>query len=264
MSLTKKNLKIIENFNILKTQIKSLLDDKLNKKTHLQNYLYFTIAPVISYTESIIILCKYGKFNAAQALLRTLFEVHINIIYYQIGDIEKKLSIAAKKESDWKRNSVNSIIKLIEKYPNLESSKENSLYNKENLKIITKKINEERLAIINTNKLKENDTELKLFDKAMVCENAKIEEVEPGHFELMYRLPYNLLSTYVHLDAQGIESFIGKDSSGKYFFKEDDSEDLIISQPIAICIDLIENLYKHKVIIGNPPKIINTIKKLIK
>ncbi|MFA5071983.1 MAG: DUF5677 domain-containing protein [Candidatus Paceibacterota bacterium] len=264
MSLTAKNLKIVESFNYLKTQINSLLDNNLKGKTHLQNYLYFVVAPVFNYTESIIILCDQGKFNAASVLLRSLIEAHINIIYYQINDTEKKLSMAVKKQFDWRKKSVNLFINLIKKYPNLESPKENSSYNIKNLEKKFKKIDEARNDIISINKLKEGDKDLNLYDKAISCDNAKIEKAEPGHFELIHRLFYNILSTYVHLDIPGLESFVGKNDDGKYFFKDETAnEDLLISQSIDICIALIKDLYENKVIMGDPPESLNIIEKLL-
>ena len=123
MTLSEKNTKIVNHFSLLKKTIDPLLDNKLKNKSHLQNYLFFTVAPVFNYTEAIIILSEAGKFNAAQMLLRSLFETHINIHYYSNGDIEKKLAIAAKSQFDWRRTVVNSFIDLIAKYKNLESKK---------------------------------------------------------------------------------------------------------------------------------------------
>lgn len=263
MSLTEKNSKIVEIFVSLKEKINLLLDNYPHNKTHLQNYLYFTVPSFFNYTESIIILCEQGKFNAAQSLLRSLFEAHINVIYFQTGDVERRLAITAKAQFDWRKKVIDLFIKLIKDYPNLESPIKGNLYNKDYLETTLEGINKYRLAIITGNQLTEKDKDPNLLEKAKLCDAAKIEKSEPGHFELMYHLVYRQLSSYTHLDIQGIESFVNKDSEGKYIFKEKPNEDLLISESIGICVALIKDLYKNEVIMGNVPESLNITEKLV-
>lgn len=220
MSLSKKNLKIVENFISLKEQINLLLSNYPSNKTHLQNYLYFTVYPFFNYTESIIILCEQGKFNAAQSLLRSLFEAHINIIYFQTGNVEQRLAITAKTQFDWRKKVLNSFIKLIKDYPNLESPIKGNLYNKDYLEATLEGNNKYILTIINNNQLVKDDKDPNLLEKAKLCDAAKIEKNEPGHFELMYHLVYRQLSSYTRLDIQGIESFVNKDSEENIYLKK--------------------------------------------
>ncbi len=250
MNLSEKNKKVVEYFDSLKKEINFNLNHKLTDKTHIQNYLYFTVAPVFNYTEAIIILCKEEKFNAAQSLLRSLFEAHINIQYYTSGDTDKKLAIAAKRQFDWRRTVVNAFKKLVKDYPHFLSSEPDSLYNLDYQDKTLEEIDKHRTAIIKGNDLVDKDKDPDLIDKTILCDDAKIPDAEPGHFELMYHLIYRQLSSFVHLDIQGIESFTNKDENGTYFFIEKPDEDLLISQSISICVALAKDLYDNKVISG--------------
>jgi hypothetical protein len=288
MSISEKNQKAIEYFYLLKKEVDSKLDHKLTNKTHVQNYLYFTLSPVFNYAEAIIILCKENKFNAAQPLLRSLFETHINIQYYTNGDnVEKKLAIAAKAQFDWNRTVVNSFVQLISKYKNLESNMSNSVYNKIFLEKTLEHTDRERNAIIKGNHLigkdtkeipvicthckncinsknyiEKEDREPSTLQKAIICDTYNIEETEAGHFESMYHLVYRQLSSYTHLDIVGITSFVEKDGEGNYFFKESSDEDSLIKNSIDICVELVKDLYKHNVIDDEPSNYINEIKSI--
>lgn len=263
MGLNEKNSKVVNHFFTLRDEINSLLDNKLVNKSHLQNYLFFTVAPLFNYTEAIIILSKSGKSNAAQMLLRSLFETHINIHYYSNGDIEKKLAVAAKRQFDWRRTVVNSFIELITKYRNLESYKEKSVFNRGYLENKLIEINNNREIIVRSNGIKIDDKDPDLLDKAKLCDGMKLRGVESGHFESMYHLVYRQLSSFVHLDMQGIESFNNKNEKGEYFFEEKNDEDLLISQSVGICIALIKDLYETKVIRGNLHEAVKSIEDLI-
>lgn len=263
MSLSEKNQKVVEYFYSLKKEIDSNLNHKLTNQTHIQNYLYFTVAPVFNYTEAIIILCKEKKFNAAQSLLRSLFETHINIQYYTSDNTDKKLAIAAKRQFDWRIIVVNAFKKLAKDYPNFLSNDSNSLYNNDYQDKTLEEINKHRSAIIKGNNLTDQDKDPDLLEKTKLCDKAKIPDAEPGHFELMYHLVYRQLSSFVHLDIQGIESFTNKDESGNYFFIEKPDEDLLISQSIGICVALAKDLYDNKVINSDRSENIKSIDDLL-
>jgi len=59
---------LINEFYKLKEEVNSLLEkENVGKFSYLQYYLYFNYCPLFSFAESIIILCKNGKFNSANA-----------------------------------------------------------------------------------------------------------------------------------------------------------------------------------------------------
>src|SRR3989344_2915010 len=126
--------KIKEGFLKLKDEISQLLSgaDK-GSYTHLQNYIYFAHHPIFSFTEAILTLCENKKSHAAKVLLITLFEAHIDVIYHQLGDSEQRLAFSTKRMFDERVTILTEIVKLIEKYPNLESKDTNKLFNKEYL-----------------------------------------------------------------------------------------------------------------------------------
>src|SRR3990167_3539573 len=118
----------------LKQEITHLLSCvNRNGYSHLQNYIFFAHKPIFSFTEAILILCGNKKSHAAKVLLRTLFEAHIDIIYHQVKDSEKRLAFSSKRMFDERITVLREILDLIKRYPNLESHDTTQLFNKEYL-----------------------------------------------------------------------------------------------------------------------------------
>ncbi len=253
---------IVKNFYILKKEIDSVLIAFQCKGTHLQNYLYFIYAPVFNYTDSIIVLCNNGKYNAASALLRSLIEAHINIIYHQLNDSEHKLAVSAKAEFDDKLKGIRELKKLIKKYPNLESTDPKKLFSQEWLDEAEKWAVVQHKAILKGNNLKKEEP-LDLKSKAIKCDQANLKNTEGGSFERIYNIIYRQLSPFVHLDISGLESFAEKDENGKYVFKDSYEGEMLISQAIDISIALTKDLFDNKVIEGKIPGIVYTLEKLL-
>lgn len=239
--------------------IKKHLDERLQDaedRTYVQNYLYLVCGPLFNYTEAIIILCREGKYNAGAALIRCLFEAHINIIYHQTGDSKRRLAISAKHQAVENRKIVVGILKLIEDYPNQESSNTSALFNKIYLNQRLEEINRTIDSISQPNDLRKDDKDPKLIEKAKACDSEDINEAEPRHFQGMYELVYRYLSPYVHLNIQGLQAFVVKNDAGKLVFQENVDESTLISQSVAICIALARDLYENEVLIGDAPAII--------
>lgn len=262
MAITQKTTEIIGCFY----RIKNILDEALSgdkvEMTHLQNYLYFTYGPVFNYTDAIIKLCEHGKNNAASALLRSLFEVHINIIYHQEGDIERKLSISAKQRLDQLNKAFRGISSLITKHPNQGTDDEGSLYNQKYLTRALAELTIQKEALLKANNLYDEDITPALVDKAIHCDGLKLDNVEPGHFESLYHLIYRQLSSSVHLDIDGLGYFIDQDDDGKYTFREKYDEDLLIHQAASISLALVKDLFLHEVLKGEPLEDIGILEEL--
>ncbi len=246
----------------LKKEITNLLSDANRSKfSPLQNSLFFAQKPIFSFAEAILILCEKKKSNAAKVLLRTLFEAHIDVIYHQIKDSERRLAFSAKRMFDERITVLNEILSLIKKYPNLESEDETKLFNS---KYLTKALADQdthRQAILRANP---NLTGTKhLQDKAKLCEEGEVKNSEPGSFERMYSLIYRQLSPVAHLNIEGLQEFVGQDEYGKIFFHDGDNGDFIATQAVEISIAFSKDLYDNKILTGEQAEIIQEAEKFI-
>ena len=197
------------NFFKLKREVEPLIKATNTKgKTHLQNYLYFACYPLFSYVESAIILYEKGKAQTLESVLRSLIELHINVIYYQVAESDYRLALAVKNQFDEKVKGVREIKQLMQKYSNLKSSDPSNLFSDAWLDNAENWAVEFRAAVIRGNNLSENIKEPGLKDKAIKCDQAAIKGVEPGHFERMYHLVYRQLSPSTHLNIAGLQGFV--------------------------------------------------------
>jgi len=254
--------KLKESFLKLKREITELLNNsKDSTYSHLQNYIYFAHHPIFSFTEAILILCENRKSNAAKVLLRTLFEAHIDTIYHQVKDSEQRLAFSAKTMFEGRIIMLQEISKLIEKYPNLESSDANQIFNIGNLKKAIVDQTEHKEAILRANPGLTGTKHLQV--KSRLCEEEKVKNAESGSFERMYSLIYRQLSPVAHLNIDGLQSFVGQDKYGKIFFHDGDDEDFIATQAVDISVAFIKDLYDNKVIVSEPLAMIKEIEALI-
>ncbi|KKT57669.1 MAG: hypothetical protein UW81_C0008G0006 [Candidatus Giovannonibacteria bacterium GW2011_GWC2_44_9] len=254
--------KLKKKFLKLKIEIKDLLNNiDTSRHTHLQNYIYFAHHPVFSFTESIIILCENRKSHVAKVLLRALFEAHIDIIYHQFGNSEQRLAFSAKRMFCERITILEEILNLIKRYPNLESTNQEQLFNKKYLEraIGDQKIHKE--AILKGNPDLKGTKSLQ--EKAKLCEKEEVKNSEKGHFERMYSLIYRQLSPVAHLNIEGFQEFIGKDEYGKIFFHDGDDGDFVATEAVKICLAFTKDLYDNKILTGDPIQIIDSIEKLI-
>lgn len=244
----------------------SILIDKADtsKYTHLQNYLYFVYFPLFSYAESIIILSESGKFHSAKVLLRSLFETHINVIYYQTGDSEHKLALAAKKGFDGKLSGVKELKNLIKKYPNLESHDSANLFSNAWLDSAIEWVEEYLKGILRANNLTKKNQDPDLKAKTTKCDEAAHEKIEPGHFGRMYSVIYRQLSSPVHLNIEGLQTFVRQYNDGKYIFDDGDDGELLVNEAISICIAFVKDLYDLQVLVGQRPVILAELEDKIK
>lgn len=234
-------------------------------KNHLQNYLYFSCYPLFSYVESIVILCEHGKFRTTESLLRSLIELHINVIYYQVAESDHRLALSVKTEFDGKLKGVREIKELIRKYPNLKSTDPANLFSDEWLQEAEEWTERERQAVIKGNSLDEKTQELGLKDKAIKCDQANLEGVEEGHFERMYHLIYRQLSPSTHLNIGGIQGFVDKGENGGYSFSDGDTKGhFLMQEAISVCIALTKDLYENGVIEEALPDTVGKIEELLK
>lgn len=256
--------KLKEEFFKLKQKVKELLNViKTAKQTHLQNYLYFAHHPVFSFTESIIILCDNGKSRVAEVLLRTLFEVHIDIIYHQLGNSEERLALSTRQVFDERIIILKEISALIKKYPNFESSEPNDLFNKSNLANIIDDQELHKKAILKGNPRLEGRKKLHVYEKAKLCDDGQVKNAEKGNFDRMYSLIYRQLSPVSHLNIEGLQEFIGQDKYGKLFFYDGNDGNFIIREAISICLAFTKDLYDNEILKDKPIQAIEEMEKLI-
>ncbi|MEK7133453.1 MAG: DUF5677 domain-containing protein [Patescibacteria group bacterium] len=254
--------KLKDAFLKLKSEIVELLrtSDK-GKYTHLQNYIYFAHHPIFSFTEAILILCENKKSHAAKVLLRTLFEAHIDIIYHQVKDSEKRLAFSSKRMFDERIIVLKEILDLIKKYPNLESNDSTQLFNKGYLNKAITDQTKHKEAILRANPDLTGTKHLR--EKARLCEEGDVTNAEPGSFERMYSLIYRQLSPVAHLNIDGLQAFIGQDRYGEIFFHDGGDEDFIATQAVDISLAFSKDLYDNKVIVGEQVVMIKEVEKLI-
>ena len=235
------------------------------KKNHLQAYLYFSCYPLFSYVESIIILCENGKFQTAESLLRSLIELHINVIYYQVADSDRRLAVSVKKMFEEKIKGIRELKQLIQKYPNLKSEDPKKLFSNEWLDKAEEWAEKEKQAVLKGSHLDENVPELSLKDKAIKCDQASIKDAEKGHFERIYHVIYRQLSPSTHLNIGGLQNFVEQDEEGRYTFSDGDHKGYYLMQEaISICVALTKDLYENKVIKSDLPDTISELEKLLK
>ncbi len=263
MDSTNNTLK--EEFLKLKEKVEPHIQSGGTKhKNHLQSYLFFACYPLFSFVESIVILCENGKFQTSESLLRSLIELHINVIYYQVADSDRRLAVSVKKGFDEKIKGIREIKKLIRKYPNLSSEDPKKLFSNEWLEKAESWAEAERKAVLEGNNLDEDVMELNLIDKAIKCDQADIKNVEKGHFERMYHVIYRQLSPSTHLNIAGIQGFVDQRADGQYSFSEGDPKSCYLMQTaIDICVALTKDLYENKVIEGDWPENISALEKLL-
>ena len=234
-------------------------------KNHLQNYLYFSCYPLFSYVESIVILCERGKFRTSESLLRSLIELHINVIYYQVSESDHRLALSVKTEFDEKLKGVREIKELIRKYPNLKSTNPANLFSDEWLQEAEQWTERERQAVIRGNNLDEKTKDLDLKAKAIKCDQAELAGVEKGHFERMYHLIYRQLSPSTHLNVGGLQGFVDQGRDREYSFSDGDTRGyFLMHEAISICVALTKDLYENGVIEGSPPDTVSKLEELLK
>lgn len=243
---------IITDFSVLIEQTKPLLHKNTGSYSYIQNYLYFMHYLLFSFTESIILLYKENKFHAASVLLRSLVEGHINIVYHQLGDTNKKLALSAKESADSRLTVINKLSELIHKYPNLESQDPSALLSKKYLEDIKNDVTNQRQGILRGNSIAEKDKALDLEAKAIKCDGEN-ENIEKGHFERMYTVIYRYLSPVAHLNIEALNVVVTKSNQGNYDFNEGDGGKTYVVDAVGICVAYIKDLYENKVIEGKVP-----------
>ncbi len=254
-------------FNQLKVQIISLLErEHTSRFTHIQHYILFFSHPLFSFTDSIIILCQNGKYNSAQVLLRSLYEAHINIIYHQVADSERRLALSAKELQDGRLKVLNEIKDLIRRYPNQRSPDPEKLFNEAYLDSQVQKAKREQQKIMEANNLAEKEKPLSLKDKAIACDDGdvSVKNAEPGSFQRMYSLIYRQLSPAAHLDVEGLQYFVDKKDDSTLVFTDGDGGDHLIGSAIDICVAYIKDLYDSKILEGEPPATLGRVEELLK
>lgn len=260
-----------KSFLELKSEIILMLEKyDTQKKDYLSNYLYFASFPIFSFIESVIILCNANKAHVAKVLLRSLFEIHINVVYHVTSQSNHTLALAAKSSFDEKLKSIAGIKELIERHPNLLSDDSDNLFSLEWLLEAERWSNENVKAILKGNSLKETDQDLDLKSKTLRCDKLYIKaandnpKLENGHFERMYNVIYRQLSTTAHLNIEGIQTFVDKDPSGRYMFEDGDDGGFISGQAVEIGVAFVKDLYECNVLIGKRIEALTQVEKLLK
>lgn len=247
--------------------IKDVVDYKILERksdTKIQNYLFIMYGPFVNYTESIILLCEKGKLNAASVILRSLVEAHINIIYMQIGDKKKHLAEAAFEGFRQKVSVCDNFLKLLEKYPDLQSQDDTSLYNIDRLNHMKKFAMQGRDSILELNDidLKYQDKRYKvdLLEKARMCDSSGVAGTKLGYFEDLYTLKYRYLSPVAHLNIEGLQHFV-EGEGDEMVYKDGNQKDMIQGEAIGLYAALVKDLYEEGVITGDVPSEVDELLK---
>lgn len=249
----------------LKHEISILLDQEdKTKYSYLQNYLYINHYPLFSYAESVIILCENRKYNSASVLLRVLIETHINIVYHQLNDSERRLALSAKVSFDQKIRILNELQELIKRHSNLESKDPTDLFSHAYIEKSLEWSKVHRQAIIKANNLNEGDRDLDLKSKALRCDQEFNGNADKGHFERMYTVIYRYLSPFTHLDIEGLQMFVDGDTVSQRSFHDGANGDHLAAEAIDVCVAFSKDLYDQGLIKGERIEIINTVENLLR
>ncbi|MFZ2886585.1 MAG: DUF5677 domain-containing protein [Minisyncoccia bacterium] len=256
---------LIREFNQLKAEMIACLEaTSTSGFSHIQHYILFFSHPLFSFTDSIVILCQNGKFNSAQVLLRSLLEAHINIIYHQVADTERRLALSAKELQDSRFKVLSEIKDLIRLYPNQRDQDQSKLFNEIYLDSQIERVKREQLAIKRANNLSINEKPPGLRDKAIACDAGDVKNAEPGSFQRMYTLIYRQLSPAAHLDVEGLQYFVDKNDDSSLVFTDGDSGDHLIRNAIDICLAYMKDLFDSKILDGEPSATLRRVEQLLK
>lgn len=260
------NLKEVEvQYQYTRVMIDKLIEKKLNANPdHLRNYLLFLYGPVSSYLESIIILLKHKKFNAAKVILRSLVEAHIKATYYQVYETEKSSATAAKECSFQKLKTVKEFGELLAKHPSLQVSDDSSMYNPKKLDEMRTRAQREIDEVVRLNDIETDEKEPDLKVLAMKCDSAKVDQAPDGHFLEMYTLIYRYLSPVAHLNILGLQHFFQENPNGHTVYKEDDETSQTIAYALGIWVALVKDLFENKVILASVPADLLSLEESIK
>lgn len=248
-----------DQFFTIKDVVSMRLETHKNE-TKIQNYLYIMYGPFENYTESIILLCKNGKLNAASVVLRSLVEAHINIIYMQIGDKKKHLAEATYEGFKQKVSVCDNFLALIKKYPNLESQDQTSLYNIDRLNDMKDFAVHRRDSIPRLNEVDVKYKKVDLITKARRCDESMIADTTPGFLEDLYTLQYRYLSPIAHLNIEGLQHFVDE-RDGVLIHKDGNQKEMIQGTAIGLYAALVKDLYENEVISGKVPAEVDELLK---
>ena len=232
--------------------------DELNRQVqsddlnYLQNFLLYSFVPVHNFSESIFLLCKDSRPHTAQVLLRSIYEAYMTIEYIKNADTDKRLALFAKDSFRTRKGHICELESLVKRYPHLENS--TPVLEKTNIASLRKFVEDHLSGFKSANGLDGEDLPkfiemIKQMDKESVGD-------KKGRHELSYNIMYRQLSQYTHLSSWGLELFAsqGPDTI-TYSLGQEKEVDYIVGQTFLYYFDLLDGLYKHKVLQGEIPKI---------
>lgn len=255
--LSEHDQKKLEAFEIMVNAVK---DDFIsrpiyrNKLTPKQTLLVTMFAAVNSYTEAIFELCKQGRGEAANVIMRSVTEAFINSNYIFSYPNDKKLHLFAIEDSYYKRSFVCVMNDYFSRYPKQRSASWSRKIMKEMEDIPKKELIEyaEKVGISFENKDEFDQAFGSLLSRAKEVDERlhKKQKDKAGGIEKVYILAYKYLSEYAHLSMRGLQNFWQKTKDGDTLVidKNPDNLTLVLDTSYILYLYFAERLKQYGLI----------------
>lgn len=223
------------------------IDNTKFEFSHIQSFLLFNHIAIHNYSEAIYLLCKNARPHSAQVILRSLFEANTNSEYIKIGNYKRKLALFAKEGFLLRKKIANGFKNFIEKYPHKKDSL--SVLKTENIERMEKFAGDYIVGIDSANKLRPKDKYPEIY-KRLIEIDKKSSRKRKGNAELYYPLVFRYLSSYVHLNAFGLENFVEKEDDGAITFILGQTKQIhpIIIQTYLYYLVSLNDLFKKNIL----------------
>lgn len=178
-----------------------------------KNFISFYFGAIHNYSESVYVLCKDSRPQAATVISRSILEAFINVIYLMNTNSNLKIAKFAISDFDERIKVLKQFKAFIVKFPKwIGKSPLTTTQDLDNMIAFNQKRKE---AIEKGNKFYKSTKILK--DLRARAEAYDRKTRKDGNWEFNYLLVYKYFSNFTHLSISGIEEFFSKDDGGKHF-----------------------------------------------
>lgn len=214
-TLTTKQIKVINSLGEVLNFGANLIQDAQipSKQRPRKKSLLIMFAAAHNYSESIFCLLDQGRTNAAEALLRPIFETYINLAFIYIGRNEKNAVRFLLEESYSKKKIAQKVVEFIEKNPTVDTSFDIDDPDwEDHIKAMNKNIkNAQKIYPYRLKQMPDLKQRCKFIDNYT---KAKTKKPLKHSMEYWYVTMYWFFSNISHLDAAGLNTFVNEDENG--------------------------------------------------
>ena len=251
-SLTQKDLRFLESFRELLEFGGGLFNNQSfqlpqQESFYKRNFLLLTFGAIHNYAETVYILCKNMRPQAAIVLLRSIFEAYLNMHYLMNVRSNKRLALYVVKDVREHIKIVNSFLSLIKRHPRLENKY--GMTTKATLDAMKKKHEDIEASMRSLNKIPITLGLKSLEERAREYDRRIGSKARKGEMEFNYHLLYRQFSSCAHLTPTGLQEFIKDTPEGREFIL-DQSEKIepVVTTTFQLYLNLLKYLDKWKLI----------------